>query len=389
MTDSDDLILVPQDEHIDKRGFIQRFREEFIHPFQKSRFLNQWTNAPIEIRFRLTNKCNENCARCFECSGPNNPLNTIPVDDVVCYANAPDVKFTDIFMTGGEWSLIYDVQPHYLRSIFDKLDLSKSDEYIIQTNARWIHGTHRDEILGDIKHIQSKLGQKNRILKLDMSIDRYRSAKSIDGVRDTICAVAGDSDFKHTKIRIMSCALDAQMTNERVLIPEYFDARGIKLKFEPRSWFNMYFQVCHANDTRIVIHEEGPTMRIGRAKQNGFGYKIYDPQLQCGGLQSNNTRMELSLREDGMIKWHNWYDWDIMVPYKDTNKQNKPIQQIHDELVQMAWHKLLRHNIKNTALNLIPIYGPIRKLYIYRQIKKSYEDNQKQFQFHAQLVKQF
>ena len=346
MTDSDDLILVPQDEHIDKRGFIQRFREEFIHPFQKSRFLNQWTNAPIEIRFRLTNKCNENCARCFECSGPNNPLNTIPVDDVVCYANAPDVKFTDIFMTGGEWSLIYDVQPHYLRSIFDKLDLSKSDEYIIQTNARWIHGTHRDEILGDIKHIQSKLGQKNRILKLDMSIDRYRSAKSIDGVRDTICAVAGDSDFKHTKIRIMSCALDAQMTNERVLIPEYFDARGIKLKFEPRSWFNMYFQVCHANDTRIVIHEEGPTMRIGRAKQNGFGYKIYDPQLQCGGLQSNNTKMELSLREDGMIKWHNWYDWDIMVPYKDANKQNKPIQQIHDELVQMAWHKLLRHNIK-------------------------------------------
>lgn len=389
MTDDGDAILVPQDEHIDKRGFIQRFREEFIHPFQKSRFLNQWTNAPIEIRFRLTNKCNENCARCFECSGPNNPLNTIPVDDVVCYANAPDVKFTDIFMTGGEWSLIYDVQPHYLRSIFDKLDLSKSDEYIIQTNARWIHGTHRDEILGDIKHIQSKLGQKNRILKLDMSIDRYRSAKSIDGVRDTICAVAGDSDFKHTKIRIMSCALDAQMTNERVLIPEYFDARGIKLKFEPRSWFNMYFQVCHANDTRIVIHEEGPTMQIGRAKQNGFGYKIYDPQLQCGGLQSNNTRMELSLREDGMIKWHNWYDWDIMVPYKDANKQNKPIQQIHDELVQMAWHKLLRHNIKNTALNLIPIYGPIRKLYIYRQIKKSYEDNQKQFQFHAQLVKQF
>lgn len=389
MTDSDDLILVPQDEHIDKRGFIQRFREEFIHPFQKSRFLNQWTNAPIEIRFRLTNKCNENCARCFECSGPNNPLNTIPVDDVVCYANAPDVKFTDIFMTGGEWSLIYDVQPHYLRNIFDKLDLSKSDEYIIQTNARWIHGTHRDEILGDIKHIQSKLGQKNRILKLDMSIDRYRSAKSIDGVRDTICAVAGDPDFKHTKIRIMSCALDAQMTNERVLIPEYFDARGIKLKFEPRSWYNMYFQVCHANDTRIVIHEEGPTMRIGRAKQNGFGYKIYYPQLQCGGLQSNNTRMELSLREDGMIKWHNWYDWDIMVPYKDANKQNKPIQQIHDELVQMAWHKLLRHNIKNTALYLIPIYGPIRKLYIYRQIKKSYEDNQKQFQFHAQLVKQF
>ena len=389
MTDDGDAILVPQNEHTDKRGFIQRFREEFIHPFQKSRFLSQWTNAPIEIRFRLTNKCNENCARCFECSEPNNPLNTIPVDDVVCYANAPDVKFTDIFMTGGEWSLIYDMQPHYLRSIFDKLDLSKSDEYIIQTNARWIHGTHRDEILGDIKHIQSKLGQKNRVLKLDMSVDRYRSAKSIDGVRDVICAVAGDPDFKHTKIRIMSCALDAQMTNERVLIPEYFDARGIKLKFEPRSWFNLYFQVCHANDTRIVIHEEGPTMRIGRAKQNRFGYKIYYPQLQCGGLQSNNTKMELSLREDGMIKWHNWYDWDIMVPYKDANKQNKPIQQIHDELVQMAWRKLLRHNIKNTALNLIPIYGPIRKLYIYRQIKKSYEDNQKQFQFHAQLVKQF
>ncbi len=388
MTDGDDAFLIQTNDQKDERGFIQRFRDDFIYPFQKSRFLNQWTNAPIGMRFRLTNKCNENCARCFECSGPNNPLSTVPVEDVAFYGNTADIKFTDIYMTGGEWSLIYDVQPHYLRAIFDKLDLSKSDEYIIQTNARWIYGTHRDEILGDIKNIQLKLGQQKRILKLDMSVDRYRSTQSVDAVRDVICTVAGDPDFKHTKIRIMSCALDAKMANERVLIPEYFEARGIKLKIAPRAWYNMYFQICYANNTRIVIHEEGPTMRIGRAKQNEIGYKIYYPQLQCAGLQPEHPKMDLSLREDGMIKWHNWYDWDIMVPYKDANNQNKPINQIHNELVQMAWRKLLRHNIKNTALDLIPIFGPIRKLYIYKLMNKTYEENKKQFQFYAQPIKE-
>ena len=388
MTDENDVILIPQNDTRAFPGFSQRFRECFIYPFQKKRFYAQWATAPMDIRFRLTNKCNENCPRCFECSGPDNPLNIVPVQDVVFYINQSGGTFTDVYMTGGEWSLIYDVNPHYMRQIFDRLDLSKSDEYVLQTNARWINGTHRDEILGDIKYIQSKLAAENRIFKLDMSVDRYRSAYSIDCVRDVIVAVASDSEFTNTKIRIMSCALDAQMANERVLIPEFFAAHGIELKFENRSWFNMFFQVCYANNTRIVIHEEGPTMRIGRARQNGIGYKIYYPQLQCGGLQPENTLMELSLREDGMIKWHNWYDWDIMVPYKDPNGQYKPLSQIRSELVDMVWPRLLRHNTKNTLLGALPLYGLIREIYINNQMKKSYEENRKKFVHYASPIKE-
>ena len=379
MTEQDDVILIPQHSDRESPSFSQRFRERLIYPFQKKRFYNQWAAAPMDIRFRLTNKCNENCARCFECSGPSNPLNTVPVDDVAFYVNQDNNAFSGVYMTGGEWSLIYDIHPHYMREIFDRLDLSKSDEYTIQTNARWINGKNRDEILGDIKYIQSKLGAQNRVFKLDMSVDRYRSAKSIDCVRDVIAAVASDPEFTNTKIRIMSCALDSQMANERVLIPEFFSARGINLRFENRSWYNPYFQVCYANNTRIVIHEEGPTMCIGRAKQNNIGYKIYYPQLQCGGLQPEHTLMELSLREDGMIKWHNWYDWDIMTPYKDANGGYKPLSQIRAELVDMVWPRLLRHNIKNTVLNLLPIYGNIRQIYINKQIQKSYEENRKVF----------
>ena len=384
MIDKDEVILIYQNNNADKPSFAQRFRERLVYPFQKKRFYAQWENAPMDMRFRLTNKCDENCARCFECSGPNNPLNTVPVDDVIFYGNQRDSNFTNIYMTGGEWSLIYDVQPHFMRKIFDRLDLSKSDEYTIQTNARWVHGQHRDEILDDIKHIQSAIGKHNGILKLDMSVDRYRSNKCIDAVRDVVLAVASDPQFKHTKIRLMSCALDAHMSNERVLIPDFFAARGIELKFENRSWFNPYFQVCYANNTRIVIHEEGPTMRIGRAKQNNIGYKIYYPQLQCGGLQPEHTLMELSLREDGMIKWHNWYDWDIMVPYKDADGQYKSLPQIRAELVDMAWPRLLRHNIKNTVLNLLPI----RQIYINKQIQKTYKENIKQFIHHAVPIKE-
>jgi MoaA/NifB/PqqE/SkfB family radical SAM enzyme len=179
MIDKDEVILIYQNNNADKPGFAQRFREQLVYPFQKKRFYAQWENAPMDMRFRLTNKCNENCARCFECSGPNNPLNTVPVDDVIFYGNQRDSNFTNIYMTGGEWSLIYDVQPHFMRKIFDRLDLSKSDEYTIQTNARWVHGQHRDEILDDIKHVQSAIGKHNGILKLDMSVDRYRSTKSI------------------------------------------------------------------------------------------------------------------------------------------------------------------------------------------------------------------
>lgn len=387
MAEASDLIFIQQDNGADKSDLIQRFRQVFIHPFQKQRFYNQWQDAPISLRFRLTNRCNENCARCFECSGPNNPSKAIPVDDVAFYAN--NTESSGVFMTGGEWSLVYDTNSHYMRKIFDKLDLSKSDAYVIQTNARWINGPHSTEILDDIKYIQSKLKQQNRILKLDMSVDRYRSANSINSVRDVICAVASDKKFDNTKIRIMSCALDYKMANERVLIPDYFAAHGIKLKLENRALWNPYFQVCYANDVRIVIHEEGPTMRIGRAKQNGIGYQIFHPQLQCAGLQPDNTNMELSLREDGMVKWHNWYDWDIMTPYKDANNQNKPLKQICSELVDMAWSRLLRHNIKNTALNLLPIYGQARQIYIEKQIKKSYEENRKQFTIVVQSVKSY
>ena len=388
MTDKDEVFVIPQNEGHDSLSFSQRFRERLVYPFQKKRFYTQWENAPMDMRFRLTNKCNENCSRCFECSGPNNPLNTVPVDDVIFYGNQRDSNFTNIYMTGGEWSLIYDIHPHYMRQIFEKLDLSKSDEYILQTNARWINGPHRDEILDDIKHIQSAIGKHNGILKLDMSVDRYRSNKCIDAVRDVVLAVASDPQFKHTKIRLMSCALDAQMANERVLIPDFFAARGIELKFENRSWFNPYFQVCYANNIRIVIHEEMPTMRIGRAKQNNIGYKIYYPQLQCGGLQPEHTLMELSLREDGMIKWHNWYDWDIMVPYKDADGQYKSLPQIRAELVDMVWPRLLRHNIKNTVLNLLPIYGDIRQIYINKQMQKTYEENTKQFVHHVVPIKE-
>ena len=383
MTDKDEVFVIPQNDGHDSLSFSQRFLERLVYPFQKKRFYAQWENAPMDMRFRLTNRCNENCARCFECSGPNNPLNTVPVDDVIFYGNQRDSNFTNIYMTGGEWSLIYDVQPHFMRKIFDRLDLSKSDEYTIQTNARWVHGQHRDEILDDIKHIQSAIGKHNGILKLDMSVDRYRSNKCIDAVRDVVCAIASDPQFKHTKIRLLSCALDAEMANERVLVPDFFAARGIELKFENRSWYNPYFQVCYANNIRIVIHEEMPTMRIGRAKQNNIGYKIYYPQLQCGGLQPEHTLMELSLREDGMIKWHNWYDWDIMVPYKDADGQYKPLSQIRAELVDMVWPRLLRHNIKNTVLNLLPIYGGIRQIYINKQMQKTYEENRKEFIYHA------
>ena len=388
MIDKDEVILIRQNNNADKPGFAQRFRERLVYPFQKKRFYAQWENAPMDMRFRLTNKCNENCARCFECSGPGNPLNAVPVDDIVFYGNHDHVLFSDIYMTGGEWSLIYDIHPHYMRHIFEKLDLSKSDEYILQTNARWINGAHREEILGDIKYIQSQLNKDNRVLKLDMSVDRYRSAHSIDCVRDVIATVASDPGFKNTKIRLMSCALDAHMSNERVLIPDFFAARGIELKFENRSWFNPYFQVCYANNTRIVIHEEGATMRIGRAKQNNIGYKIYYPQLQCGGLQPERTLMELSLREDGMIKWHNWYDWDIMVPYKDADGQYKSLPQIRAELVDMVWPRLLRHNIKDTVLNLLPVYGLFRQIHINKQMQKTYKENIKQFIHHAVPIKE-
>ena len=87
MIDKDEVILICQNNNADKPGFAQRFRERLVYPFQKKRFYAQWENAPMDMRFRLTNKCNENCSRCFECSGPGNPLNAVPVDDIVFYGN--------------------------------------------------------------------------------------------------------------------------------------------------------------------------------------------------------------------------------------------------------------------------------------------------------------
>ena len=370
--------LIPVTVHTEnKESFAEKFRANFIYPFSKKRFYEQWKNAPTCVRFRLTNKCDEYCSRCFECSSPLNPLKTIPVEDVVFYSNIPNANYDGVFMTGGEWSLIYNEQPEYLRQIFDKLNLSNSSFYSLQTNARWTRGKNSEKILGDIKHIQTQLKQHNSELKLDTSVDRYRSQLCMEGVTKLIRDVASDPEFDNIKIRIMSCALDAKLTNESVLRPEFFEPYGIKLKFGTRSWTNMYFQVCYANNIRIVIHEESPTMSIGRAKENGFGYKIYYPQLQCYGLQPDNLQWELSFREDGMVKWHDWYDWDIMVPYKDANNQNKSLEQIKKELLDMAWRRNFRYNLKDKLLNLIPVYGAIRMAYIKKQIETSFDENRK------------
>ena len=387
MAQEGDLIPVNVDNSSQQNlSFIEKFKMTYVYPFSKKRFYNQWDNAPITLRCRLTNKCDENCARCFECSGPKNPANNIPVEDVAFYGNADNMHYLNTYMTGGEWSVIYDKEPHYLLKIFDKLDLSKSSNYIVQTNARWIDGPNAKQILNDLKKIQLKLGKNGKILKLDTSVDRYRSQKSIDGVIKLIRTIVLDPEFKNTKIRIASCALDAEMTNEKVLRPEFFEPYRIKLKFEKRSIYNLYFQVCYANDRRIVIHEELPTMRIGRAKENGIGYKIYYPQMQCEGLQNGYEYMELALREDGMIKWHNWYDWDIMVPYKDENNQNKTLEQIKKELVDMAWKRAIKYNVKEMLINFIPIYGQIRTIYRTNQMKKTFDENRKKFVFKVNRV---
>ena len=54
MTDKDEVIIIPQSDGRDKRSFSQRFRERLVYPFQKKRLYDQWANAPMDIRFRLT-----------------------------------------------------------------------------------------------------------------------------------------------------------------------------------------------------------------------------------------------------------------------------------------------------------------------------------------------
>lgn len=381
--------LVKFDIPKDAESFFQLFRKAFIYPFSKKHFYSQFQNAPLHIRFRLTNKCDEACAHCFECSGPKNRADFVTPKDVQFYANSDNANFYSIYFTGGEWSTIYKTQPHYIRQVFENLDLSKSDIYTIQTNSRWMNGEYADQILDDLKHIQSKLGQSGKILKLDTSVDRYRSKHSIDGVIKLIRAVASDPEFKHTKIRLMSCMLDYKMANNKILRPEFFEPFGIKLTFQGRSFFNPYFEICYANDTRIVIHEENTTVRTGRARENNIGYKIFDPQTQCDGLVPQSTYMELSIREDGMVKWNSWYNWEVMVPYKDENGKNKSLSQIREELMNIAWRRNLRHNIKETALGLTPLVGQIRKMRQIKQMQDSYNENRKQIVVHAKKVNTF
>ena len=283
--------------------------------------------------------------------------------------------------------MIYDKHPHYLATIFQDFDVSKSDEYSIQTNARWVFGKNRDEIIQDLKFIQDKLAKHNIEMKLDTSVDRYHSSKSMDSVIEMIRLIASRPDFNNTKIRIMSCALDHKLANEKILCPEYFSKHGIDLKFEPRdTWFNPYFQRCWANNTKIVIHEEGPTMRIGRAAKNKFGYRIFDPRKQCGGI-ANNTHIDIAFREDGMAKWHDYYDWDIMTPYKNPDGTIKPIFQIRNELIKKGWAKHIKFNICNTMFTLLfPYIALPFEIWKHAQINKTYKENHKPIVIQVQKV---
>ena len=361
----------------------------FMDSFSKKRFVKKWDFVPVDIRLRCTNKCNENCAHCFECSGPNQTLNYISVEDAKYYLNSFSGLKT-VYMTGGEWSLIYDVEPHYMLKLFKEFDISKTDVYCLQTNCRWIFGPKREEILSDLLQIQNGLAAKGKQLRLSTSIDRYHSPQIADCVKELISCIASDKRFKATKIVIMSACIDSGMAKEKVLLPDFFKSRGVTLKFEPQNMvFSPYFYVCYANDVRIVVHEEGPTMRIGRAAQNNFGYKIFYPSMQCGGLTKDTLCMELSMQEDGMMKWHSYYDWNIMTPYKDKNGKNKPIAQIKSELLNAAWKKEFKENMKEFMFCMIPVYGLLRRIKINKEIEKSYLENKKKVVIRLQKIDEF
>lgn len=179
------------------------------------------------------------------------------------------------------------------------------------------------------------------------------------------------------------------MANDTVLKPEYFKARGIPLRFEPRDVFFPFFQVFYANNKRMIIHEENPTMRIGRAAKNKIGYKIFYPEKQCGGIAGADKCMELSFREDGTVKWHSYYDWNIIVPYKNVNGQNKSIEQIKQELLQKAWRKHLKQSFSETAWSMVPLIGSIRDYNRNRQIKKSFNQNQARIVYQVKKVNSY
>ncbi len=386
--DKDELILQTNNNNGANKQSLQSFlafiHEKLINNFSRQHFMDIWRDVPISLRFRCTNRCNENCARCFECSGPGNPLQVLPVADIAFYQKA--VKhLQSVYMTGGEWSMIYDIDPGYMLRVFNSINLRNSDTYAVQTNCRWMFGPNRDKIYSDLQKIQTKLGTAGKILKLDVSVDSFRSQRALDGVRELICKIGADPRFKHTKVRIMSARSDYCMANDTVLQPEYFKQRGVNLRFEPRSPYNMFFQVFYANNKRMIIHEENPTMRIGRAAKNKIGYKIFYPEQQCGGLAGNKL-MELSFREDGTVKWQSYYDWNIIIPYKDASGENKPIEQIKQELLQKAWRKHLKQSIIETAWALVPIIGTYRENNRYRQAQQSYKQNQAQIILHAKKL---
>lgn len=367
-----------------RMGVFARIKNNLVYDFSRRNFMNMWRDVPMTIRFRCTNKCDEKCARCFECSGPNNPLTVLPADDIAFYENAvPRLK--SVYISGGEWSLIYDTDPDYMLRIFDAINLQNADAYAVQTNCRWVFGPNSDKIYADLQKIQDKLGAAGKVLKLDVSVDRFRSQAALNGVRELICRIGADNNFQNTKIRIMSSRMDRYMANDTVLQPEYFDARGVKLRFEPRSIYSLFFQVFYVNDKRMVIHEENPTMRIGRAAQNKIGYKILDPEQQCGGLAGEKF-MELSFREDGTVKWHSYYDWNIITPYKDASGQHKSIEQIKQELLNLAWRKHLKQSLINNAWGIIPIIGIMRDKFRVRQMQESYKKNQAAVTLYAREI---
>ncbi len=362
-----------------------RVRDRLIYPFSYRHFMGQWRDAPMDVRFRCTNRCNENCARCFECSGPDNPLQVLPVSDIAFYQNAVK-NWLSVYMTGGEWSLIYDIDQDYMLRVFDSIKLNNSDFYCVQTNCRWVFGPKRDKIYSDLQKIQSKLAGAGKILKLDISVDRFRSRAALDGVRELIYRIATDDAFNNTKIRILSCRADFCMANKTVLQPEFFAARGVSLRFESRSVLNPFFQVFYANDKRMIIHEENVTMRIGRAEKNEIGYEILYPEKQCGGLANDNKFMELSFREDGTVKWHSYYDWDIIVPYKDAAGRNKPIEQIKQELLKIAWKKHLKQSITEAAWDMIPLIGIYRANARFKKIQDSFKANEHQVEIKVREI---
>ncbi len=365
-----------------RKNVFASMRGRFLDAFSRRHFMDTWRDVPMEFRFRCTNRCNENCARCFECSGPNNPLNVLPVSDIAFYQNAAG-GLKSVYMTGGEWSLIYDVDAGYMLRAFNSMNLRNADFYAIQTNCRWVFGPNCDKIYSDLCMIQDKLATVGKQLKLDVSVDSFRSRAALDGVRELICRIGADNKFQNTKIRIMSSRLDYQMANDVILRPEYFEPRGVKLRFEPRDFFNPFFQAFYANNKRMIIHEENPTMRIGRAAENKIGYMIFSPEQQCGGLAGRDKLMELSFREDGTVKWHSYYDWDIVIPYKDAAGQNKTIDRIKQELLQAAWRRHLKHSLTETAWSMVPIVGLARAVARHRRIQESFQQNQAKIMWRA------